>query len=86
VHRDESQGVRCHSAPGLDSGSSREPAGRREHRDRRPAGETIAGEPTRIAAGADGRTRVLFSGGDGHGELLLLNPDNTLNAKHVFHS
>jgi len=35
---------------------------------------TIAGEPTRIAAGADGRTRVLFSGGDGHGEFLLLDP------------
>ena len=37
-------------------------------------GETIAGEPTRIAAGADGRTRVLCSGGDGHGEFLLLDP------------
>ena len=37
-------------------------------------GETIAGEPTRIAAGADGRTRVLFSSPDGHGVRLLMDP------------
>ena len=86
MHRDESEGVGSHCVPGRGSGSSREPAGRREHRDRRPAGETIAGEPTRIAAGADGRTRVLFSSPDGHGVRLLLDTDNTLNAKHVFHS
>ena len=35
---------------------------------------TIAGEPTRIAAGADGRTRVLFSSPDGHGVRLLMDP------------
>ncbi len=37
--------------------------------------------PRRIAAGADGLTRVLFGGDDGHGELLLLNPDNTLRSQ-----
>ncbi len=39
--------------------------------------------PRRIAAGADGRTRLLFGSGDGRGELLLLNPDNTLSARHA---
>jgi hypothetical protein len=41
--------------------------------------------PRRIAAGADGATRVLFSSEGGRGELLLLNSDNTLNSRHVFH-
>jgi hypothetical protein len=82
VHRDESQEVRSHCVSGLDSGHSREPAGRREHLDRRQAGEDHRGGAHPIAAGADGRTRVLFSSPDGHGVLLLLDTDNTLNAKH----
>src|SRR5262249_27520252 len=36
--------------------------------------------PRRIAADADGLTRLLFGGDDG-GELLLLNPDNTLKSR-----
>ena len=39
--------------------------------------------PRRVAAGGDGLTRILFSDGDGNGELLLLNPDNTLSARHA---
>ena len=39
--------------------------------------------PRRIAAGADGQTRLLFSNGDGQGELLRLNPDNTLHDRYV---
>jgi photosystem II stability/assembly factor-like uncharacterized protein len=41
--------------------------------------------PRRIAAGADGRIRLLFSSGDGQGELLLINPDYTLSARHPLH-
>ncbi len=55
------------------------------------AGELTTGQhyelpgftPRRIAAGADGRTRLLFGSEDGHGDLLLLNPDNTLSAHHA---
>ena len=39
--------------------------------------------PRRIAAGADGQTRLLFSDGDDQGELLLLAPDNTESARHA---
>ena len=37
----------------------------------------------RIAAGPDGLARVLWTATDGHGEVWLLNPDNTLNSKHA---
>jgi photosystem II stability/assembly factor-like uncharacterized protein len=39
--------------------------------------------PRRIAAGADGQARLLFGSDDGQGELLVLNADNTLSAKHA---
>ena len=38
--------------------------------------------PRRIAAGADGQIRLLFGSSAGQGELLLLNPDNTLRGQH----
>ncbi len=41
--------------------------------------------PRRIAAGADGSTRLLFGSDDGQGELLLLDSDNTLGARHALH-
>jgi hypothetical protein len=41
--------------------------------------------PRRIAAGADGRTRLLFGSDDGVGELLLLESDNTQGARHALH-
>ncbi len=39
------------------------------------------GRVRRIAAGADGFTRLLSSSGAGGAEILLLNPDNTLHAQ-----
>lgn len=39
--------------------------------------------PRRIAAGADGLTRLLFASGDGQGELLLLDSDNTVSAHYA---
>jgi len=38
--------------------------------------------PRRIAAGADGQTRLLCLNSDGQGELLRLNSDNTLRDQH----
>ncbi len=41
--------------------------------------------PRLASAGADGRTRLLFGNEDGQGEILLLNPDNSLSAEHALH-